>query len=244
MSAAVKAGKFASAYLGAVKISGIGNWTSSGKIRNMGDIDEFNDEIVKQIPLQIVGGDITLTGHYLLDTDAGQKAIDTAFDAGTEITDLKLYTDFDNGIYLGIKAGGYATVTNTNNVGVDKAGVGTFTCTFHLSGVLEQNGSTSVPDVETLGEVDIAATTVTMWGKLVNRGGEAGDLDCYFEYGETLSFGTDSKVDETVFSTPDVGTYDVEETLLTTATLYYYRAVCELADTSKVYGETKSFTTA
>ena len=108
---------------------------------------------------------------------------------------------------------------------------------------MEQVGSTTAVAVETWGVLDIAATTVTMIGKLIHRGGEAGDLDCYFEYGETATFGTDSKVDETVFATPDTGEYDVEETVLTTATLYYYRAVCELADTSKVYGETKSFTT-
>lgn len=238
-----KAGYLARAYLGAVKISGIGSWTYSGETRNMGDIDEFGDPIVKQVPLQIVGGDITITGHYKLDTDAGQKALKTAFDAGTEITDLKLYTDYDGGVYLAVKAGGHIVVTNVNNVGVDKAGVGTYTATFHVNGELEQSGSTTVVTVETLGEVDIAATTVTMWGRLTNRGGEAGNLDCYFEYGETTSFGTDSKTDETVFASPDKGEYDVEETLLTTATLYYYRAVCELADTSKVYGATMSFTT-
>ncbi|KKN57513.1 hypothetical protein LCGC14_0561300 [marine sediment metagenome] len=238
-----KAGYLAAAYYGAIKISGIGTWTFSGETRNMGDIDEFLDPIVKQVPLQIVGGDVNVTGHYKLDTDAGQKALKTAFDAATEITDLKLYTDFANSIYMTPKAGSHVIVTNVNNVGVDKAGVGTYTATFHVNGELEQIGSTTAVAVATLGEVDIAATTVTMWGELLHRGGEAGALDCYFEYGETESFGTDSKVDETVFTTPNVGTYDVEETLLTTATLYYYRAVCELPDTSKVYGVTKSFTT-
>ncbi len=238
------AGYLAAAYYGAVKISGIGSWTYSGETRNMGDVDEFLDEEIKAIPLQIVGGDITITGHYLLADDAGQQLLDTAFKAGTAITTIKLYTDHANGKYMQVVAGGYATVTNVNNMGVDKAGIGTYSATFHVSGQMEQVGGTAAVAVATLGHVDIAATTVTMWGELLNRGGEAGDLDCYFEYGETESFGTDSKVDETVFSTPDVGTYDVEETLLTTATLYYYRAVCELPTTAKVYGETKSFTTA
>lgn len=238
-----KAGYLASAYLGAVKISGIGSWTYGGETMNMGDIDEFGDNIVKQVPLQIVGGDINITGHYKLDTDPGQKALKTAFDARTEISDLKLYTDFDGGIYMAVKAGGHIICTNVNNVGVDKAGVGTYTATFHVNGELEQTGSTTAAAVATLGEVDIAATTVTMWGELLFRA-DVNAHDCYFEYGETESFGTDSKVDETTFTTPDVGTFDVEETLLTTATLYYYRAVCELSDTSKVYGETKSFTTA
>ena len=239
-----KAGYLGAAYYGAVKISGIGTWSYSGETRNMADIDEFGDSIVKQLPLQIIGGDINMTGHYRVDDDTGQKLLKTAFDAATEITTLKLYTDYDNGIYMTPKSGSHVIVTNVNNVGVDKSGLGTYTATFHVNGELEQIGSSTAVAVLTLGEVDIAATTVTMWGELIHRGGEAGNLDCYFEYGETDSFGTDSKTDETVFSDPDKGTFDVEETLLTTATLYYYRAVCELADTSKVYGETKTFTTA
>lgn len=221
-----------------------GTWAYTGETRNMQDIDQFQDEIVKQLPLQIVGGDITLSGNYLLDSDAGLKQLKIDFDAATEITNLRLYTDKTNSIYMTPKAGSHIIVTNVNNVGDEKSGVGTISATLHVNGELEQVGSTTVAAVETLGEVDVLDTTVTMWGKLIHRGGEAGNLDCYFEYGETLSFGTDSKVDETVFADPNVGEYDVEETGLTQLTLYYYRAVCESPDTSKVYGETKSFTTA
>ena len=239
---AAKAGYKGSIYIGAVKVA-MATWSYSGETRNMQDIDEFEDEIVKQLPLQIVGGDISADGNYRLDEDAGQKLLKTRFDAATEITDIKLYTDKTNNIYMTPKAGSHVIVTNVNSVGNDKSGIGTMSCTLHVNGELEQVGSTTAVAVATLGEVDIVDTTVTMWGELLHRGGEAGNLDCYFEYGTTESFGTDSKVDETVFTTPDVGTYDVEETGLTQLTLYYYRAVCESPDTSKVYGETKSFTT-
>ena len=199
-----KAGWRGAVYFGATKVSGLATWTYGGETRNMQDIDEFEDETVKQLPLQMVGGDISISGNYLLDSDAGQKLFKTYLDSGGAITDIKLYTDKDSGIYMQPKAGSHVIVTNANNVGDDKSGVGTFTATLHVNGTLEQVGSTTAVAVATLGEVDIAATTVTMWGELIHRGGEAGALDCYFEYGTTLSFGTDSKVDETVFTTPDV----------------------------------------
>lgn len=229
---------------------GSGTWAWDGGTRNMQAIDQFQDQDIQELPLQRTGGIITISGNYLLAEDTGQKQIAIDFLAATEISNLRLYTDKTNAIYLTPSATGlnggqsHCIVTNHSNVGNDKSGVGTWSCTLKVNGSMEQVGSTTAVAVETMGVVDIAATTVTMWGKLIHRGGEAGALDCYFEYGETNTFGTDSKADETVFTTPDVGEYDVEETLLTTATLYYYRAVCELADTSKVYGETKTFTTA
>lgn len=245
----VKAGYKGAVWYGTDYKIGSGDWAYSGETRNMADIDQLGDEVVAQLPLQIVGGDITINGHYLVDSDEGQKQLKIDFDAATEIENLRLYTDKDGGIYLTPSATGLnggqsnVIVTNVNNTGVDKSGVGTFSATLHVNGSLSQVGSTTVAAVETLGEVDVADTTVTMWGKLTHRGGEAGNCDCYFEYGETVAFGTDSKDQETVFADPDKGEFAVDETLLDATTLYYYRAVCELPDTSKVYGETKSFTT-
>jgi len=239
----VKAGYKGAVYIGSTKIGGSTTWAYTGETRNMQDIDEFGEEIVKQLPLQIVGGDITITGHYLVHSDAGQKLLKTDFDAATEITDIRLSVDKNNGVWMTPKAGSHVIVTNANNIGDDKSGVGSFSATLHVNGELEQIGSTTVAAVATLGEVDVANTTVTMWGELLHRGGEAGNCDCYFEWGTTESFGTDGKAGETVFADPDKGEYDYDCTGLTQLTLYYYRAVCELPDTSKVYGKTKSFTT-
>ncbi len=246
-----KAGYKGAVYFGATKVSGLATWTYGGETRNMQDIDEFEDEIVKQLPLQMVGGDITISGNYLLDSDAGQKLLKTYLDSAGEITDIKLYTDKDSGIYMQVKAGSHVIVTNANNVGDDKSGVGTFSATLHVNGTLEQVGSTTAVAVVTYGEIDNtygAGNTgqVSFWGELIHRGGEAGDLECYFEYGLTESFGTTTYASETTFATPDKGEYDADsaaDLITDTPTLYYYRAVVKLADTSLVYGETKSFTT-
>ncbi len=244
----VKAGYKGAVWYGTDYKISAGTWSYSGETRNMQDKDEFGDEIIKQLPLQIVGGDISISGNYLLDQDQGQKQLKIDFDAATEITNLRLYTDKTNTIYMTPKAGSHIIVTNVNNVGDEKSGVGTITATLHVNGELEQVGSTTAVAVVTMGVIDIVfgagnTCTATMLGELIHRGGEAGDLDCYFEYGTTDTFGTDSKVDETTFATPDKDTYDVDETLLDDDATIYYRAVCELADTSKVYGETKTFVT-
>ena len=139
----IKAGYKGAVYIGATKVSGIGTWAYSGETRNMGDIDEFEDEIIKQLPLQIVGGDITMSGHYRLDSDVGQKLLKTYFDAATEISNIRLYTDKSNTIYLTPKAGSHAIVTNVNNVGDEKSGIGTYSATLHVNGEMQQQGDTS-----------------------------------------------------------------------------------------------------
>jgi len=227
-----------------------GTWSYSGETRNMQDIDEFQDEIVKQLPLQIVGGDITISGNYLLDQDAGQKQLKVDFDAKTEITNLRLYTDKTNTIYMTPKAGSHIIVTNVNNVGDDKSGVGSITATLHVNGELEQKGSTTVPAVATLGEIDNTygagnTGTVTFWGKLTHRGGDTNDIECYFEYGLTETLDLNSYASEVTFVNPLTGEYDNDITSLITdvPTLYYYRAVIKLSDTSLIYGDVLSFTT-
>ncbi len=247
----VKAGYKGAVWYGTDYIIGTGNWAYGGETRNMQDIDQLGDEVVEALPLQIVGGDITITGNYLVDSDAGQKQLKIDFDAATKITNLRLYTDKTNTIYMTPSAAGlnggqsHVVVTNVNNVADDKSGVGTFSATLKVNGTLEQVGSTTAVAVQTLGEVDVTAAAVTLWGSLIHRGGEAGAIDCYFEYGTTESFGSDTKATETVFTTPDKGEYDDQSLIaLSGTTLYYYRAVAELTDTSKVYGETMSFTTA
>ena len=246
---APKAGYKGAVYFGAVKVSGLATWTYGGETRNMQDIDEFEDTIVKQLPLQMVGGDISISGNYLVDSDEGQKLLKTYLDSAGEVTDIKLYTDKTNAIYMTPKAGSCVIVTNANNVGNDKSGVGTFTATLHVNGEMEQQGSTTAVSVATLGEIDVVNGgagadngTATLWGELLHRGGLATDIECYFEWGTSLSFGLTSYASETTFSTPDKGEYDADITTLTENTLYYYRAVVKLADTSLRYGETKSFT--
>jgi hypothetical protein len=136
-----KAGYKGAFYIGAVKVAGSATWTYSGSVRAMQPTDEFGDEIVTDIPLQITGGEITLTGYYLLDTDAGQQLLKTKFESGDPITDVKLYISYADGIYHTpddtTTPASYVTITNYDNIGHDKSGVGTFTCTMKVSGQLK-----------------------------------------------------------------------------------------------------------
>ena len=133
-----KAGYKGAIYIGAVQIAGGATWSYGGSIRTMLPVDEFGDEIVTDIPGQIIGGEVSITGNYLLDTDAGQQLLKTKFDSGDPITDLKLYISQSDGIYHTLDntttPPSYCTVTNYDNISHDKSGIGTFTCTIKVSG--------------------------------------------------------------------------------------------------------------
>lgn len=237
----VKAGYKGAVYIGAVKIGGAMTWTYTGGTRQMQAIDEFGDEHIKHLPLQIEGGEITVTGNYLLDTDEGQKLLGTRFDAGTEITDLKLYTDLVGTIYLQPKAGSYVTVTNWNNVGDDKSGVGTLTATFKVSGVMEQQGSTTVVGIAAVGIHALIATEANFVGRLLHAGG-FGAIVCYFEYGTTIAYGTDTSGTSDTLSAP--GLFEATSALLVAETTYHWRIHCtHTGGTVHVVGKDQTFTT-
>ena len=250
-----KAGYKAAFYVDDVQVSGLTNWTYPGETVNMLPVDQFEDTDIEEIPGQMVGGVITISGSYLVDSDEGQKLLETYKNARTKVTDIKLYTDKNATIYLKLCATGlnggasHAIVTNCNNTGVDSSGVGTFSATLKVNGRLDQFGSTTAVGLVTLGEFGVTNGgagadngIATLWGELANRGGDTNDIECYFEWGTTESFGFTSYASETTFVNPDVGTYEADITTLTESTLYYYRAVCKLSTTALVHGATKSFT--
>lgn len=135
-----KAGYKGDIYIGAVRIAGGATWTYGGSVRTMLPTDEFGDEIVTDIPGQITGGEITITGNYLMNSDAGQQLLKTLFDSADPITTIKLYISHTDGIYHTpdntTTPPSYVTVTNYDNINHDKSGVGTFTCTMKVSGKL------------------------------------------------------------------------------------------------------------
>ena len=138
---AVKAGYKGAVYIGAVKIAGSTTWNYSGAVREMLEDTEFLDEHKTHIPGQIDGGEISITGNYLMSEDAGQQLLKTRFDAGTQITDVKLYLSYTDSEYLTpddtTTPASFATITNYDAVGDDKFGVGTFTCTMKVSGKMK-----------------------------------------------------------------------------------------------------------
>ena len=134
----LKAGYKGRVKIGAVVVGGAITWNNSGGTREMLPDDEFGDEIKTHIPGQIEGGEITISGNYLIDEDAGQQLLKTRFDAGTQITDIELYISETDSFYLtpdsGTTPASYVTCTNYDAVGNDKSGTGTFTATFKVSG--------------------------------------------------------------------------------------------------------------
>lgn len=133
-----KAGYKGAIYIGAVKIAGMATWAYGGSVRVMQPTDEFGDEIVTDIPLQITGGEITISGNYLMNSDAGQQLLKTLFDSGEQITTVKLYISHTDGIYHtpdnSTTPPSFVTVTNYDNINHDKSATGTFTCTMKVSG--------------------------------------------------------------------------------------------------------------
>jgi len=230
--------------IGAVTIAGSATWAYGGSVRAMEDDSEFGDEHKTFVPLQIEGGEITITGNCLLLDDAGQQLLKTRFNAGSQITDLKLYIDESDSKYYEpdptTTPASYVTVTKYDDVSHPKAGIMTFTATLKVSGKMRCNATTADPGVDTVGALDVATTTATIVGELTGMGG-VGSFDCYFEYGLTTSYGSNTKADKTVLTA--VGLFDNHLTGLTTGTLYHYRAVIEKADTTKYYGKDRTFTT-
>ena len=135
-----KAGYKGKVKIGSVVIAGSAVWAYGGSVRTMLPTDEFGDEIITDIPLQITGGEVTITGNYLMSQDAGQQLLKTRFDSGDQITDLKLYESETDSTYLTpdntTTPPSYVTVTNYDAVTHDKSGVGTFSCTMKVSGKL------------------------------------------------------------------------------------------------------------
>ena len=137
----LKAGYKGRVKIGATTIGGVTTWSSSGAVREMLEDTEFGDEHKTFIPGQIEGGEITITGNYLMDEDTGQQLLKTNFDSGDPITNIMLYLSETDSFYMtpddSTTPASYVTVTNYDSVDNDKSGVGTFTCTLKVSGKLK-----------------------------------------------------------------------------------------------------------
>jgi hypothetical protein len=88
-----KLGKDCKVSLGANKILGIGNWSQDGLTRAEIDDTEFGDQRTEWCFGIIDGGTISFAGNYKPDDTTGQVALIEAFDANSDITDMRLYID-------------------------------------------------------------------------------------------------------------------------------------------------------
>lgn len=239
-----KAGYKGKVKIGNTTISGMATWTYSGSTRPVEDDSEFGDAHQTFIPMQIAGGDVTISGNFLMDEDAGQQLLRTYFIAGTEITNLKLYINETSDVYYTLDStltpASFATITKLDDVNHSKAALMSFSCAFKISGMLKLNATSSEPGVETIGGHDPTAITVEAIGELTGMGGEV-SLDCYFEYGTTTSYGSDTSVSADTLT--EAGLFHIQITGLSGETTYHMRAVAEDGDSNKYYGEDKTFTT-
>ncbi len=143
---APKAGYKGAVYIGAQKIGGSTTWAYDGETRNMQDIDEFEDEHIMALPLQITGGNVTITGNLKMG-DAGQVLLETKLADGSQITDLKLYVSKTDNTYFtpdpAVKLTvddipSHAIVTAAKAIGDDKSGIGNFSVTLRIMGALKR----------------------------------------------------------------------------------------------------------
>jgi hypothetical protein len=88
-----KVGKDCKVALGTGQVLGIGNWSIDGRTRAEIDDTEFGDEYTSYLLGVIDGGTIGFAGNFKPDDTTGQVALEEAFDADTEITNLRLYID-------------------------------------------------------------------------------------------------------------------------------------------------------
>lgn len=242
-----KPGYLGEVRFGAVTVNEMMNWNYAGATMDQLDDSYLGVEDKSFIQGQSDGGEITMSGNFLLNSDPGQQLLKTYYDARTQFTDIRLYINKVSGLYYELddttsatRKASYATITKYNEVSVDKTGLVTVSVTVQVSGRLKLSSTTSEPAVVTYGASVYADVTATFVGELTGLGEES-TMDCYFEWGTTSSFGTDSSV--SAVTKTAVGLYENDITGLSALTTYYFRAVAEKTDTSKVYGETKSFTT-
>ncbi|GAF68453.1 unnamed protein product [marine sediment metagenome] len=132
-------------YIGAQRIGGSTSYTIEPRTRNMGDVDELGDENVWQIPLQLVGGSVSVEGQLIMG-DAGQVLLETRLADGAKITDLKLFIDKEANTYwtpdasVTAKNGmvSHCIVTAAQSVGDEKSGIASFSATLKINGALKR----------------------------------------------------------------------------------------------------------
>lgn len=88
-----KAGYNCKVSKGANQVLGIGNWSMSGMSVAELDDSEFGDEWKQKESGIKDGGTVDFAGNLKPGDTSGQIALQEAFDAQTEITDLRLYID-------------------------------------------------------------------------------------------------------------------------------------------------------
>jgi hypothetical protein len=101
-----KPGYLGKVALGVDKVLGIGNWSMDGMSLAEMDDTELGDEATKYVLGIMDGGSISFAGNHKPGDTSGQLALLTAFDARTELTDLRFYID-ETSYYVPCQTAGY-----------------------------------------------------------------------------------------------------------------------------------------
>lgn len=130
-------GKDAVVKLGSTQILGLGTWNMTGVVTDQYEDTEFGDDWKTFVSGLKDGGQITFNGIYNPEDTAGQGAMRTYCDNGTEVTSLRLY--IDNTSYWTPKTTSpysYVSVTEWS-ISADKANVMQCNFTCKISGQME-----------------------------------------------------------------------------------------------------------
>lgn len=111
-----------------VTVAGLNAFTIGADERNIVDVPTtFDTERDTNIPQQKGPIAFSFEGFYLLGIDAGQDSVKTAYDAETEITNIKFYLDETN--YITPISGDYVRITGMNEIATSAEGFATFGAT-------------------------------------------------------------------------------------------------------------------
>ena len=147
MATTSKVGYLGKVSLGASKVMGIGNWSMDGMSRAEIDDTELGDDSTKYVLGIKDGGTISFSGNHKPGDTTGQIALENAYDAAAELTDLRFYID-ETSYYVPCQTTGYlhpgmttgantavsSVIITSRPISDDKGGLGQVSFTARVNG--------------------------------------------------------------------------------------------------------------
>lgn len=128
-------GKDCKVTVGANSIIGMGTWEISGRDVEMLETTEFGDQYTTMTPGIKSGGQISFSGLLDPDDSTGQTVLQTAWENGTDVTNLRAYID-NTSYYEANQTGtpsSYVNITSFD-ISTDKNALATISFSGTLSG--------------------------------------------------------------------------------------------------------------
>jgi len=215
------------------QILGAGTWSYTGESRDIHESTHFDGSGFKiDTPLMVAGGEITVSGDFRLSDPSGRDAIETAFQAATELRDFRLYVDAtsyyipDSTLFSSASTtGSYITITKSpSTASFDTAGVGTMEFTAKVTGrLLLVNASANIV-IQTIGRVeDPRISDCVLIGKLTSMGdpSDNSDVTIKFRYGTNKNVLNSETEVRPISDIGVVGIWQSDMTAETSVVLYF-----------------------